>query len=239
MRGMLLLPREALRHQVLRHSPELDERAIETLLDGFDRLREQDPLAVLQEGSLEGGKCGGQLTPYKMAPNFEITMYLAQATGSCIVTDSVFRWRELMAAAGRGTQDASPLTELRAGMEHAKFAFPYEVQEIGTLAENGVYRGYPSIMKKVFKYLSGLSARGPKPNVEANLNAEFKRIHASTVPVAKKTGAHLSEARMTCLWPTGGIQDNTVNRLLLMSSSEYHLASAPMALFVKSNILER
>src|SRR5208283_1954868 len=79
-RGMLLLPREALRHQVLRDSPELDEKAVEAVLDCFHVLRERDPLAVLQEGSLEGGKGGGQLTPFKMAPNFEITMYLAQAT---------------------------------------------------------------------------------------------------------------------------------------------------------------
>src|SRR5690606_1826279 len=94
-RSMLLLPRDALRRQVVRSSTELDEKAIEAVLDGFDMLREQDPLAVLQEGSLDGGRGGGQLTPFKMAPNFEITMYLAQATGSCIVTDSVFRWREL------------------------------------------------------------------------------------------------------------------------------------------------
>ena len=198
-RGMLLLSREALRHQVLRDSPELNEKAVEALLDGFDMLREQDPLAVLQEGSLEGGKGGGQLTPFKMAPNFEITMYLAQATGSCIVTDSVFRWRELVAAAGRGMQGASPLTQLRTGMEQAEFVFPHDVGEIGALAEHGVFGGYPNIMRKIFKYLSTLSARGAKPNVEAGLNAEFKRVHASTVPVAKKAGAHLSEARVSCL----------------------------------------
>jgi hypothetical protein len=238
-RGMLLLPREALRHQVLRDSPELDEKAVEAILDGFDRLREQDPLAVLQEGSLEGGKGGGQLTPFKMAPNFEITMYLAQATGSCIVTDSVFRWRELMAAAGRGMQGASPLTQLRTGMEQADLVFPYDVQEIGALAERGVFGGYPDIMRKVFKYLSSLPAKGAKPNVEASLNAEFKRIHGSTVQVARKSGVYLAEARVSCLWPAGGIQDNTVNRLLLMSSSEHHLASAPMALFVESNVPER
>jgi hypothetical protein len=234
-RAMLLLPREALRHQVLRDSPELDEKAVEALLDGFDKLRERDPLAVLQVGSLEGGKDGGQLTPFKMAPNFEITMYLAQATGSCIVTDSVFRWRELIAAAGRYPQGASSLTELRAGIERAKFVLPYDVQEIRMLAEHGIFRGYPGIMRKVFKYLSALSAKGPKPNVEANLNAEFKRVHASTVSTAKKAGAQLTEARVSCLWPAGGIQDNTVNRLLLMSNSERHLASAPMALFIESN----
>ena len=32
---------------------------------------------------------------------------------------------------------------------------------------------------------------------------------------------------------TGGIQDNTVNRLLLMSSSERHLSDVPMAFFIE------
>lgn len=238
-RSMLLLPRKALRHQVLRDSPELDEKAVEAILDGFDRLRERDPLAVLQEGSLEGGKGGGQLSPFKMVPNFEITMYLAQATGSCIVTDSVFRWRELGAAARRGKQGESPLSHLRASMEQEEFVFPNDVQEIVALAEHGIFEGYPDIMQKIFKYLSSFSTRGAKPNFEAGLNARFKRVHASTVPAAKKTGAHFSKARATCLWPAGGIQDNTVNRLLLMSSSEHHLPSVPMAMFVKGNGAER
>lgn len=233
-RSMLLLPREALRRQVQRRSPELSEQAVGDILDGFDSLREQDPLAVLQEGSLEGGKDGGQLTPFKMAPNFEITMYLAQATGSCIVTDSVFRWRELMTTVRRGIQEATPLSQLRGSMEGAEFAFPNYVQEIVELGEHGVFGGYPGLMRKVFKYLSTLSSRGLRPNVEASLVAEFRRVHASTVSAAKKSGAQLSEARISCLWPMGGIQDNSVNRLLLMSSSEHHLASAPMALFVRA-----
>jgi len=235
-REMLLLPRDALRALVLRASPELNEKAVEAVLDGFDTRRERDPLAVLQEGSMEGGKDGAQLLQEKMAPNFEITMYLAQATGSCVITDSVYRWREMMAAAGRGIHGTSPLTELQAGMESAEFVFPYDVEEIGMLAENGVFRGYPSVMRKAFKYLSGLSARGRKPNYEASLNAEFKRVQSSTVRAVKKSGVGLSEAGVSCLWPTGGIQDNSVNRLLLMSSSEHHLGSAPMALFVESKI---
>ena len=217
----------------------MDEKAIEAVLDGFNMLREQDPLAVLQEGSLDGGKGGGQLTPFKMAPNFEITMYLAQATGSCIVTDSVFRWRELRTAAGRGMQGAPPLTQLRAGMEQADFVLPYDVQEIAALAGRRVFGGYPDIMRKVFKYLSAFPTKGAKPNFEASLNAEFKRVHASTVQLAKKSGTHFSEARVSCLWPAGGIQDNTVNRLLLMSSSEHHLASVPMAFFIKRDVPER
>lgn len=234
-RSLLLLPREALRRHVLRASPELDEKTVEVVLDGFDTLRERDSLAVLQEGSLEGGEGGGQFTSFKMAPNLEITMYLAQATGSCIVTDSVFRWRELLAAAGRGIQGAPPLVQLRASMERAEFILPNDAPEIVVLAERGIFRGYAPLMRKVFKSLSSNSIKGPKPNFEASLNAEFLRVHASAVAAIKRSGARFSEAKISCLFPLGGIQDNTVNRLLLMSSSEHHLGSAPMALFVKTN----
>ena len=120
-------------------------------------------------------------------------------------------------------------------MEQADFVFPYDVQEITAFAGSRVFGGYPDILRKVFKYLSAFPRKGAKPNFEASLNAEFNRIHTSTVQVAKKSGAQLSEARVSCLLPAGGIQDNTVNRLLLMSSSEHHLASVPMALFVKGN----
>jgi hypothetical protein len=232
-RVFLLAPRESLRSQVLQKSPELDETSLKAILDGFDVIRERDPLAVLQEGSLEAGKSGGQLIAQKMAPNFEITMYIAQATGSCIVTDSPFRWRELMAFAGRGVQHPAPLGHLRTTMQKAKFSLPYDALEVCELAQRGVFRGYPNLMRRVFRYLSGFSERGAKPNVEESLNAEFNRVHASTVSSAMNSGVRLSDARVLCLWPAGGIQDNAVNRLLLMSSSEHHLASAPMALFIK------
>ena len=84
-------------------------------------------------------------------------------------------------------------------------------------------------MRKVFRYLSIVSANGPKPNVEANLLAEFKRVHAATISTAKRP----PNAQVLGLWPADGIQDNSVNRLLLMSSSEHHLPSTPMALFIK------
>jgi len=233
-RSLLLLSREGLRHHVLRTSPDLAEDAVEATLNGFDALRERDPLAVLQEGSLEGGERGGQFIPFKMAPNFEITMYLAQATGSCIATDSVFRWRELLAAAGRNSHGSTQLSSLRTSIEGAEFVLPTDAQEITALAEHGLFRGYPTIMRKAFSYLSERSGKVAKPNVEAGLNAEFKRTHTATALAAKKTGAHLSDVRVKCLWPPEGIQDNTVNRLLLMSSSEHHLASVPMALFIRS-----
>jgi hypothetical protein len=85
------------------------------------------------------------------------------------------------------------------------------------------------------RYLIGRPAKDAKPNVEAALKAEFSKLHPSVVAFAKKLGTSISMEKLAVLWPLGGIQDNTVNRLLLMSSSEHHLASVPMALFLGSN----
>ena len=91
-RVLMSLPRRALRSQLSRASPELDEAKLDETLSYVERIKEDDPLAVLQEGSYAGGEKGGQFNLMKLAPNFEMAMYLAQATGSCIVTDSALRW---------------------------------------------------------------------------------------------------------------------------------------------------
>jgi hypothetical protein len=235
-RAMLLMPREALYRQIQRKHPKFDHAKIEDEIRRFDLLREIDPLSVLQEGSLEGGKDGGQFIPFKLAPNFEITMYLSQVTGSCIVTDSITRWRELMTSARHGDTDKPPLAELRASIEDVEFIFPRDARAIVELADQDIFGGYPALMKGIFKYLANFPIKGTKPNVEANLNSKFKRVHGSALARAMKVGVLLSKARVSCLWPSDGIQNNSVNRLLLMSSSEFHLRNAPMALFVERDI---
>jgi hypothetical protein len=46
--------------------------------------------------------------------------------------------------------------------------------------------------------------------------------------------ADVKKAQVLSMFPKGGIQDNTVNRLLLMSSSEHHLPNVPMAFYINS-----
>jgi len=87
-------------------------------------------------------------------------------------------------------------------------------------------------MRDAFGYLSKLDDRGQKPNYEEHLSARFARIHARAQSAVKKAGIPIEEARMFCTFPVGGIQENTVNRLLLMSSSERHLPNVPMAFFI-------
>jgi hypothetical protein len=233
-RGLMSLPQDALRSQLLKASPELNEVRQEEVLGYIEQLKENDPLAVLQEDSLAGGEKGGQFNLMKLAPNFEMTMYLAQATGSCIVTDSLFRWTEVIRAIRQPAQEPYPgLAALARDIKRSEFAFPQNITDIVALAFDKTFAAYPPLIRDVFKYLSNLNDRGPKPNREAQLIGRFAKVHAPAQSAIEKAGIREKKARVSCLFPAGGILDNTVNRLLLMSSSETHLPSVPMAFFIE------
>ena len=89
-------------------------------------------------------------------------------------------------------------------------------------------------MRDTQKYLTRLDDRGRKPNVEQSLVSRFERTHAPAQAVLQKARILAKRARVSCIFPRGGIQDNTVNRLLLMSSSEKHLPNVPMAFQIKT-----
>jgi hypothetical protein len=113
------------------------------------------------------------------------------------------------------------------------FAFPQNLADIFMLASDKAFAAYPPVMRDPFKYLTKLDERGPKPNVEQNLTGRFSRTHAAAQTVLMKMRVELKQAQVLSMFPMGGLQDNTVNRLLLMSSSEHHLPNVPMAFFIK------
>jgi hypothetical protein len=232
-------PQDALRSQLLKALPGLDEVQLEEALRDIEQLKERDPLAVLQKDSFAGGEKGGLLNMVKLAPNYEIAMYLAQATGACIVTDSVFRWTELKGAIReRAGGPISGLAALSGIIQRSEFAFPQDVADIAALASDKTFAAYPAWMRDVFKYLLNVADRGAKPNLEGHLNARFARAHSPAQAAIRKARIPAKEARISCVFPLGGIQDNAVNRLLLMSSSERHLPSVPMAFFIEERVTD-
>jgi hypothetical protein len=169
-----------------------------------------------------------------LVPNFEMAIYLAQATGSCIVTDNSYRWEELNRAIFKPFRKTDmALSELTQRMNGSTFGFAQNGDDVRSLANNPAFIGYATLMRDAFSYLSSLGSRARKPNWETHLAARFARTHVVAQKVMKKARVDLKHARMTYAAPLGGIQDNTVNRLLLMSSSENHLPNVPLAFFIE------
>lgn len=234
-RDLMLWPRDAQRRRLRKLHPEMDDADLDATMEALERLKEEDPLSALQDDLLGGGAEGGQLRMMKLAPNFEMAMYLAQATGATIVTDCAFRWKEiLLAARPRLGVPAASLSALAGNIANAEFLIPDESEAILNLARRKTLAAYPALFGDTFRYLSGLADRGRKLNWEAHIAARFARDHAAAQAKLRRAGISDNAARLSCVIPSTGIQDNTVNRLLLMSSSERHLPNVPMAFFIEA-----
>lgn len=233
-RNLMSMPDDGMRAQLRRMSPELGDGEVDEAVVHMRRAREADPLAAVQEGLLDGK--GGQLIKSQIAPNFEMSLYIAQATGASIVTDSPHRWREIRMAVARqgGGQQPIRVPGFAKALSATPVGFVNELEHFFAVADTGVFEGYPPLMRDVFRYLGEINQRGPKPNWEGGLASRVTKLHRDSQARLRKTAKSFSQGRIQGLFPPGGIQDNTVNRLLLMSSSEHHLPSVPMAFFIEA-----
>lgn len=232
-RGMLALPQNALRSMAAKSDPSLDEDGIQQFLVGIEHLKRADPLAVLQEGTFEGGEEGGLMNMYKLSPNFEMAMYLAKATGASIVTDSQHRWDEIRRTIRwRPPRPSHAMQPLARAIEGVEFAFVQATDDILELDAAGVFKPYPMTLREASRYASRLETSGEKPNLENGIAARFARAHAVAQKAIAKARVLTVRGRIACAFPWGGLQDNTVNRLLLMSNSDQHLQNVPMAFFI-------
>jgi hypothetical protein len=231
-RNLMSMPEDGIRAQLRRMSNELTDAEVDDVVAYMRKVREEDPLAAVQEGLLNG--TGGQLSFAKMAPNFEMALYIAQATGASIVTDSPHRWHEIqLAVASQGGGQPMRVPGFAKAMSATTLGFVNVLDDFFRMAGTRAFAGYPALMRDAFRYLADVDERGTKPNWEAGLAARLTRLHKESQSRLRKEVRSFSEARMRGLFPAGGIQDNTVNRLLLMSSSEHHLPSVPMAFFLE------
>ncbi|RVI87316.1 DUF4238 domain-containing protein [Sinorhizobium medicae] len=217
-RSLMAMPADALRRQLRKLNPEMSEEEVLATMRFAERERERDPLAVLQDDSLVG-KEGGQMSMFKLVPNFEMTMYLAQATGACIVTDSPYRWSEVQnAIRGRLTAATPGLARFSEEMKALKFVFPQNVENVADHTLMKTCGGYPDFFRNLFGYLSHMEERGAKPNRESQFTSRLRKIHAAAQAAIKRSGAVSKEGCISCLLPPGGIQDNRMLRFLIWRS---------------------
>jgi len=232
-RSLMSMPEEGMRSQLRGIFPELDDEEIDEVVAHMRKIRDEDPLAAVHHGLLDGN--GGQLNLAKMGPNFEMALYIAQATGASIVTDSPTRWREIrLAVARQGGGQPMALQRVTKVLASAPLGFVNSVEDFFKVAETGSFDGYPAFMRDVFRYAAQIERRGVKPNWEAGLTSRLTKLNRVSQARLRKVAKSFGLGRIHGLFPAGGIQDNTVNRLLLMSSSEHHLHSVPMAFFVET-----
>ncbi|WP_247309688.1 hypothetical protein, partial [Bradyrhizobium sp. 48] len=149
------------------------------------------------------------------------------------------KWQQVQAALEKRRRWLRPLgvfgrlAKLSSNFKSTTFQMPTTVVDAVNSIDQGATATYPALMADIFKYLLRANNSGmPKPNVEDRLAARFSRLHSTAQTSFGKKMEWPIASQITSAFPSGGIQHNNVNRLLLMSSSEHHLASVPMAFLI-------
>jgi hypothetical protein len=225
---------EGLRADILKSDPSVTEDMIERMLKMVRDGRPQDPLASLRLDESADGTRAGYAIFHNMVPNFEMTLLIAQATGSIIVTDSPYRWREVLAHAWfepEGPQQMLPT--LSSAIESSEHLFLLDTHAVKAVLRSATGQEYRSLLHDALRYLATVKRTGAKPNWESQLPGRFARAYAAIERAILKTGTPTGSAKVKCIIPAKGIRDNTINRLLVTSSVDHYAESVPMAFFLE------
>lgn len=229
-RKMALMPEEYILHQISQAIPELSSEEIEKVYSFMQRQNQEDPLALLQENVMAEG---GQRTMVSLAPNFEMSLFIAQATGAIILTDSETRWEEFkLAQFKRNGTVSHPWSTLSDYIKDFKFTFSAEPKKNFNYRINGWFGGVRKVIREIYSNVQKCQSTPDKGLLE-RLKVDFKSKLESALKSYDKNDQNTFQVKMEFLMPKGGFVDNNVQRLLLKSGSEKHLHCSPMAIFIE------
>ena len=229
------LPESFQRNKIQESVPNITEEGIEDILLYLQKINENDPLSILKHVGDEPSEFGQQLLMMNMSPNLEVSLYLAQLTGAFIVTDSLFRWRELLRAQQRDlgivVQRAPKLVEL---IGNSKHRFLPEVQDVVTRLSKGSFKQYRRFIQELY---DATTSGASEIDVENLLDRFTEALEASEKWIGR-SGVGSFGGKINCVIPSNGISHNNSHRMLLTSGQDRYLNSVPMAFYLSREDIE-
>ena len=129
----------------------------------------------------------------KMGPNFEMALYVAQATGSSIMTDSPYRWQEIqMAIRRQGGETPHHLPQFQSALSGETFRFPNAIDEYASMHETEAFRGYAPPFGNIFNYLVKRADKASETKLGKPATAE------TAPPPTSRTEAHEATRPRVC-----------------------------------------
>lgn len=242
-RSIWLRPRDSQRDLIRSANPSFSQTDIERLLEYIEHIKLGDPYTLLQDDVF--GEDGGQLTLTSMSPNFEMSLYISQITGSILLTDSLFRWREIIGSQNRSLGIiSSKWNKVISFLSSLEYGFSSNPDYIFDLRRSGRTNGITKIIGKL--YCAIQKELGPEDvtKLEDSLCLQFNKAHSHSQQEIMKVAElnenhfgdkaeHLISGKITCLAPIGGITHANTQRMLLSRGESNYLENVPMAIYVE------
>ena len=226
---LLMLPRDTQEGLLRQADPDAPDEVIRYCLDHLAYSKENNPLVLLREDVYGGGEEGGQLMTLQMIPNFEMLLFVAQATGSFVVTDSLHRWSELQLASHREdglvANRLPDIDEHTASSQHTLVADLNDAHSMYTAGKVGSYR------RCIERLYLKLADRATEDSFEGLIDDLQRARHAAQKEIAASTNETFN-SRFRFLAPRGGIYHNHVQRLMVRCGIEERPENVSLAVLM-------
>lgn len=178
-------------------------------IDTLEASAESSPMTLLQPMQLGSG---GQFMQFRMGPNYEMALFVAQVTGSVIVTDSETRWIEFQSAQHREMGNVSyPWDDIYARLK--RMPLDYQMLESYTKTQHH-FTATRIALKKADELILG----DIRDNIQLeSLTESVTRLNSRLDHIDSDRTAEFMNGDCKILAPEGGIYDRNVQRLLVRS----------------------
>ena len=246
-RNILSLPDNNFRKFLRQASPDISEEELSMLVDYAKRMNAQDPLADLNPN--KSVKKSSQRMVSRITPNIEMSMFLAQSTGSMIITDHSFRWSEICASIPYYYDTSkNPWANFESFLSDFPIQFPLIIDQAVNMKE--LNKSEFRFMKKILKRLwNAINANVALNDIQIeNLQKDFisaqEQMSKSIEKLVQRENGTTDfpdypkpiniDAKLNCKISPIGHMNNIVYRLLMSyAGHEKYLKSLPLSLYVE------
>jgi len=252
-RTIFTMPDENLRNFIRHTSKDLSEEDISKLIEYSKRMYAKDPFVDLIPG--KPGKESSQMTIMHMTPNIEMSMFLAQATGSMIITDNSFRWSEICSSIPYyyGLSE-NPWAKFETCVSDYPVQFPLIIEQRAHMhkLKKSEFMSAKKVLKRLWNAI--IADQAPNDAQIDHLQKDFvsaQELMSKSIEKLVQKGVEFTDtsaypetmnidAKLNCkISPIGHI-NNLVYRLLVSyAGHDKYLKSLPLSLYVEYSNKER
>lgn len=240
-RGIRTLPDHVLKSKIIELNPELTDEEANAVLNYSKKKRLEDPLALLQDTI--AGERGAQYNIGHLSPNYELALFIAQITGSFLLTDNEFRWSEIINSPQNAHNTEKSLWQ-ELSDEISKNVYVSNTNLFHVLDLR--IKGRLGFIRNTFKRIHHAIQTEKDPRIIKPLTNSLKsRLHVAIKQSKREINTTSNiykdftndverfnlNFKFNFVAPTDGFSSNNVHRLLISYGSKNHLMSVPMAVF--------
>lgn len=244
-RFLFSLPDDSLRNIIKRANSEISDEDLEKMLDYVKKKNEQDPLAPLHPPM--PGKGSGQMLISHLGPNLELGMFLAQATGSFILTHHPYRWSEICSSVNYFYGDyQSPWEHIATHMTNYEIDFVHFLDHKDFLSAlnygefhymrvalrniwNAVQKEQPSSLSQIDNLIKEFDLAREKMSLSIDKFMKRKNEGCQEYLRVARTKAKLSSK----IAPAGHSTNAVYRFLLAHAGHEKYLKALPLSLYIE------